>query len=351
LAHSEKRRGKRVKTDRTIVGTRRSIYELRTLLGKAYNAKVSEGLSDSTLWRYSHAHKLLLEFLENEGVKPDIRELDLDTCRSFVTWLLEERTKNDGHKYKPDYEKTEGVSPRYANEIIKALKSSFRVLVNDGLIDENPFENVKAVKQPEKLIDVLTVDELKALLNAPDQRQYADFRDYVVMNVLLDTMGRIGEVLSLTVHDVDLNAKEVIFRSEITKTRRGRIVPIQARTARLIKELLAETKEFESEYVFLSNYGEQLTPDHFRKRLLKYAERVGIKKRVYPHLLRHTAATMYLEAGGNLRYLQAILGHVDQRMTSRYTHVSRISIAENHRQYSPLNQVVGKLNKPRKIKR
>jgi integrase/recombinase XerD len=158
-------------------------------------------------------------------------------------------------------------------------------------------------------------------------------------------------VLSLTVHDVDLNAKEVIFRSEITKTRRGRIVPIQARTARLIKELLAETKEFESEYVFLSNYGEQLTPDHFRKRLLKYAERVGIKKRVYPHLLRHTAATMYLEAGGNLRYLQAILGHVDQRMTSRYTHVSRISIAENHRQYSPLNQVVGKLNKPRKIKR
>jgi integrase/recombinase XerD len=94
-----------------------------------------------------------------------------------------------------------------------------------------------------------------------------------------------------------------------------------------------------------------LQPNHFRKRLSQYAKQAGIKKHVHPHLIRHSTATMYLEGGGNLRYLQALLGHVDQRMTARYTHLSKQAIADNHEQYSALNQVIGSLNKPRKIKR
>lgn len=351
MAHSEKRRGKAVKGERVVKGERRSTYVLPSLLEKAYQAKSAEGLAEGTLFRYQHAHSLLIEFLETREYKKDVRLLSVDICREFVTWLLEERPKFDGHKYKKEEDKTTGVSPRYANDIIKTLRTSFRVLKEDGLVSVNPFESVKTVKQPENLINVLTVEELKALLNAPDQRQYADFRDYVAINVMLDTMARIAEVLTLTVNDIDLNTKEVIFKSEITKTRRGRILPIQPRTARLVKELLSEVEEFDSEFIFLANYGEPLQPNHFRKRLANYAKRAGIKKRVHPHLLRHSAATIYLEGGGNLRYLQALLGHVDQRMTARYTHLSKESIAENHEQFSAINQVVGDLNKPRKIKR
>ncbi|MEH7237319.1 tyrosine-type recombinase/integrase [Bacillus sp. JJ1562] len=350
MTHSENRKGKKVKTDRTIRG-RKSVYSLESLFEKAYNAKVAEGLSQHTLFHYRHAHSLLLEYLELKGIKPDIRSLTLDICRAFVTWLLEERPKNDGHKFKPDSDKTPGISPRATNDILKTLRTTFRVLVTDELITDNPFLNVKNVKEPEKLIEVLSVDELKALLNAIDQREYASFRDYVVINVCIDTMCRIGEILSLTVDDVDLTAREIVIKSEITKTRKGRIVPIQQRTARLLKELMIEVEEFESDYIFLANYGEPLTPSHFRKRLAGHAKKAGIKKHIHPHLLRHTAATLYLEAGGNLRYLQALLGHVDQRMTSRYTHLSKRSIAENHDQFSPLNQVIDKLNKPRKIKR
>lgn len=351
MAHSENRRGKVVKGERTIKGSRKSIYSLESLFDKAYNAKAAEGLADGTLYRYRNSHKLFLDYLDLVGVEKDVRNINLDICREFVTYLLNDRVKFDGHKYKPDTAKTEGVSPRYANDIIKTLRTSFRVLQTDGLVSENIFESVKTVKQPEKLINVLTAEELKALLAAPDQRQYSSFRDYVALICMIDTMARIGEVLTLTVHDVDLNAREVVFKSEITKTRRGRIVPIQPRTARLIKELLVEVAEFESEYIFLSNYGEPLQPNHFRKQLLKYAKKAGIKKRVHPHLVRHSTATLYLEGGGNLRYLQSLLGHVDQRMTARYTHLSRQSIADNHEQYSALNQVIGKLNKPRKIKR
>lgn len=351
MAHSEKRRGKTVKGDRVISATRKTIYALESLFEKAYNAKAAEGLSEGTLYRYRHAPALFMQYLESAGIKKDIRYINIEVCRDFVTYLLEDRVKFDGHKYKPESSKTEGVSPRYVNDIIKTLRTVFRVLKADGLIGENYFEAVKAVKQPEKLINVLTPDELKALLDAPDQRQYSSFRDYVALLVMIDTMARVSEVLTLTVADVDLNAREVVFKSEITKTRRGRIVPIQPRTARLIKELLTEVEEFESDYIFLANYGEPLQPNHFRKQLQKYAKKAGIKKHVHPHLIRHSAATMYLEGGGNLRYLQALLGHVDQRMTARYTHLSKQSIADNHEQYSALNHVIGSLNKPRKIKR
>lgn len=347
MAHSENRRGKNVKVDRR----RKSVSDLESLLRKAYAIKKSEGLAEGTLFKYENAHRLFLRYLDERDIVKDVRMLDVDICREFSTYLLEEHVQFEGSKYKADDAKKVGLSPRTTNDIIKTMRTSFRVLKEDGIVSENLFESVSTVRQPEKLINVLTADELKALLNAPDQREYASFRDYVAMLVLIDTMARVSEVLTLTLDDVDLNAREVIFKSEITKTRRGRIVPIQPRTARLLKELIAEVAEFGSEYIFLANYGEPLQPNHFRKQLLKYAKKAGIKKRVHPHLLRHSAATIYLEGGGNLRYLQALLGHVDQRMTAKYTHLSRQSIADNHQEYSALNQVIGKLNKERKRKR
>ncbi|MFY0762123.1 site-specific integrase [Metabacillus dongyingensis] len=114
-------------------------------------------------------------------------------------------------------------------------------------------------------MEVLSVDELKRLLGAMDRRDYASFRDYVVVNVILDTLCRVGEILSLRLTDDDLSRKEVVIQAQNTKTRKGRILPIQPRTSRLISELMAEVSEFEGEYIFLANYGEPLTTNNFRK--------------------------------------------------------------------------------------
>nr|WP_283246455.1 DUF3435 domain-containing protein [Paenibacillus sp. Marseille-Q4541] len=89
--------------------------------------------------------------------------------------------------------------------------------------------------------------------------------------------------------------------------------------------------------VFLSNYGDRLTPNHFRHQLKKYAKRAGITKRIHPHLLRHTGATLFLEEGGSERHLQIILGHSDGRMTAHYTHLSDRSIKNNHEENSPID--------------
>lgn len=171
------------------------------------------------------------------------------------------------------------------------------------------------------------------------------------MNVLLDAFLRITEALTLTIKDVDLDSRTIIVRGYNAKSRKARLVPISGSTVNLLRELIEETREFKTDYIFLSNYGEPLDRNHFRKRLKEFAHKAGIQKNVHPHLFRHTGATMFLEAGGDIRHLQMILGHADLRMVMRYTHLSKDALRNQHQKYSVLNQILGSLNKPRKIKR
>jgi integrase/recombinase XerD len=171
------------------------------------------------------------------------------------------------------------------------------------------------------------------------------------MNVLLDTFLRINEALTLKVTDVDLEAKMITVRGSNAKSRKARFVPIKHTTANLLHDLLEEIVEFESEYIFLTNYGEPLDRNHFRKRLKGFADIAGIKKNIHPHLFRHSGATLFLEAGGDIRHPQMLLGHADLRMVMRYTHLSKKALIAQHDRYSPMNSIVDKLNRDRKIKR
>ncbi|WP_093471095.1 tyrosine-type recombinase/integrase [Paenibacillus popilliae] len=92
-------------------------------------------------------------------------------------------------------------------------------------------------------------------------------------------------------------------------------------------------------------------PNAFRQRLRVYVKKANLNVRVHPHLFRHTAATMALENGMSIRHLQEILGHKDLRIIQTYTHLSTQSLKKQHDQYSPLNDVIRKANKPRKVLR
>ncbi|MBY0201776.1 integrase [Paenibacillus intestini] len=88
------------------------------------------------------------------------------------------------------------------------------------------------------------------LLKAPNQRKYSDFRDFVVINLLIDGMLRVDETLTLRMTDVDFIACCATLQREVTKTRKPRIVPITKRTAKLMQELIRESTEFVSEYIY-----------------------------------------------------------------------------------------------------
>ncbi len=345
----DKRKGKRTKLERTTGNL--SKFRLEELYEQFIYLKVSEGKAKRTLNKYRDNLKYFLEFLTVKEINSDIRLITKEVIRSYIVWMLQEKVRFEGHRFKTKDEQTVGLSPVTVNTRIKTLRPFFKYLCSEGLISTDPMTTIKDVTEDETEIKILTAEELKRLLNAPNKRNYDDFRDYVLLNCLIDGFFRISTALSIKVQDIDFSSNIITVSSSVDKSRKVRYVPILKRTANLLKELIKEIEEFDSEYVFLTNYGEQLQANHFRKQLRNYAKIAGIKKRVYPHLLRHSSATIFLENSGNIRHLQMLLHHSDLRMVLRYTHLTNQSLIDQHNEHSALNNVVDKLNKNRKIKR
>ncbi|MFV8520887.1 tyrosine-type recombinase/integrase [Bacillus sp. SBS7] len=342
-----KRKGKRVKKELRTFATQ----TIDDLFEKFYHAKLAEGRATRTLHQYKENFRYFTYFLDYKSLSRNIDTITTDVIRNYVVFMQNEKIQFEDHNYKPNDCKKVGLSPSTLNTRLKTLRVMFRFFVDEDLIRSNPMKQVKDVNEPQEEITILTVDELRRLLDVPNKRSYSDFRDYVIMNLLLDTFLRISEALSLTANDIDFSAKVITVRATVAKSRKSRIVPIKNTTANLLKDLIKENEEFETDHVFVTNYGEQMDRNHFRKRLKGYAKETGITKNVHPHLFRHTGATMFLEAGGDIRHLQMLLGHADLRMVMRYTHLSKQALINQHDKFSPLNAVIGKLNKERKILR
>jgi integrase/recombinase XerD len=345
MSVGDKRTGKRVKNERYSTAE----YSLDTLYDKFYYAKVAEGVTDRTLESYRENYRFFTEYLSLIGYAKDIRHVTPDLFREYITWMLKDKVRFEGHKYKSEEEQTVGLSPVTVNTRMKTLKTMFNYLYSEGIIEGNPAHGVKKVEEDEEEIIILTADELRLLMSAPNQRRYAGFRDYVLMNVLTDGFMRISEALSITKEAVDFEIGGVTIKASTSKSRRSRWIPLEKPTLKLLAELIRENNDFNTSYVFLANYGERLADGQFRHRLKEYAKKVGITKRVHPHLYRHTSATMYLEDGGDIRHLQKIMGHKDLRQLIRYTHLSDKSLINQHKKYSPIYKVHGKLERERKI--
>ncbi|GER71301.1 tyrosine recombinase XerD [Weizmannia acidilactici] len=331
---------------------RKTATNLDDLFETFFAIKKAEGRAPNTLKQYRDNYTYFTEYLDKCGIPRSINEITRDTIRGYIRFMQDEWIKYDGHKFKTESYQTAGLSPSTINTRLKTLRVLFRCLLEEGLIDENLTVGVRNVPERQEKIVILTAEELKRLLNVPNKKRFADFRDYVLMNLLIDGMMRISEAINLKKDDFDYKNQTVTIRAAIAKNRKSRTIPLEHRTARLIRELINENEtDFDSEYIFLTNYGERISRDHFRKRLNEFAERAGIKKNVHPHLFRHTAATMFLENGGDLRHLQMLLGHADLRIVMRYTHLSTAALKKQHDQYSPIKQVLSTHTLPRKAKR
>ncbi|WP_409178534.1 tyrosine-type recombinase/integrase [Brevibacillus fortis] len=317
------------------------IESLDDLFDIFYRAKIAEGIAERTLETYRENYRFFCGYLTSNDLEVSVINVTPTMIRNYITWMLKSKRKWDGHSHKPEKYQTEGLSPVTVNMRLKGLRTMFRFLHAEKLIGSNPFANIKNVKETEGDINILSVNQLKKLIRAPDRSTYSGYRDFSMLILQIDTFCRVGEIVSLKKKDIDFERGIIRLRSTMTKSRRSRVLPISEYTMKLLRKLIDYTsKKTKSEYVFLTVYGEKMRTNHFRSRLKKYAEAAGLDMRIYPYLLRHTGATMFLEANHNTRLLQLLLGHVDPRQVLRYTHLSSTYIKSEHEKHSPLNQVV-----------
>lgn len=344
----DKRSGKRYKSERSV---RTKNESLAGLYETFFNAKVAEGVSKRTLESYEENYRFLCDYMRLVDVPIELISVTPDLLRGYITWMMRTKRKWEGHAHKSEEEKTVGLSAVTVNTRLKALRTMFNFLEAEDMIQTNPFNKVKPVREPESEVQVLTSDQMERLLKTPNKRTYAGFRDYVFMVTLVDGFFRLNEALKLKKSDINFATGMVTVAAEHVKTRKGRSVPLERSTLRIISDLIKENEDFETDYIFLTNYGEPLSDDRMRDRIKEHAREAGIDVRVYPHLFRHTAATMYLENGGDVRFLAEILGHSDLRMVLRYTHLSKNAVKEQHSKFTPIRNVLSGLSKERKIKR
>ncbi|TLS53373.1 integrase [Paenibacillus antri] len=337
------------KRERRVSGRSNHVEYPKLTFGQAVDfvvsAKRAEGLRDRSLVDYVKHYGYFTKWLSE--VHPEIRHVDEITTgiiRDHIAYMRHDAVRYDGHKYINAENQRVGLSDTTVNIRLRTLKAIFNQLVRDEMIESNPFDNVKLIRQDVDLTNALTDDEVKAILAQPNQRDFVGFRDFVAINLMLDSGMRVSEMLSLRAADIDFQTRFITLPGERNKNRKPRMIPISTYSSKLLLQLIGENKEhFSTDRLFLSSYGEPVSANHFNKRLKYYGEKAGVSgKKMTAHVYRHTWAKGMVLNGADPFTIQKMGGWSDIRTMRRYIQMDTAEMRASHDSYSPINKFAKK---------
>jgi integrase/recombinase XerD len=229
----------------------------------------------------------------------------------------------------------DGIGARSQARGLVALRGLFRHLSDEHGLRTDPTALVEMPRIGRPLPKTLSLDEVDALLAAPDRGDPVGLRDAAMLEVLYATGLRVSELVGLRIDQVHLEAG---FVRVLGKGRKERIVPLGDVAREAVERYLATARRAPrraAEALFISRLDRGLTRQGFFKILRAVALKAGIDRSVSPHQLRHAFATHLLERGADLRSLQLMLGHADIGTTEIYTHLSRARLSRIHAEHHP----------------
>lgn len=271
---------------------------------------------------------VFLEYLTVEmGLAYNTRESYGRDLRLFAGWIkkpLEQVTREDILRYMQML-KLHNYAPSSASRKLAALKSFFRFMTAEGFLKVDPSEVVEASTKGLTLPKVMSQEEVKRLLEAPDLTTPEGFRDRTMLEVMYATGMRVSELLTLKRVNVNLETRYVIAYGKGSKER---LIPLGQYAIQFLKKYL---EEFRPQFVksgkddgslFLTIRGTGMTRQRFWQIIKTYGVKADITKPLTPHILRHSFATHMLDNGADLRTVQELLGHADISTTQIYTHLT-----------------------------
>jgi integrase/recombinase XerC len=253
------------------------------------------------------------------GKRPerDIRLVDHITIRDYMAKLYQEKRKKSSIARK-----------------LATLRSFFRFLCREQVLEMNPARLVSSPRLEKKLPKVLSVDDVIRFIETPDIDTVLGKRDRAILELLYATGMRVSELAGINLDHIDFKNESILVRG---KGRKERIVPFGSKAKEALHaymamrgELLAEAQEEERDpmALFLNYQGTRITTRSVGRMLDKYVLQCAMANDVSPHSLRHSFATHMLSAGADLRSIQELLGHARLSTTQIYTQVSMEKIME-----------------------
>ena len=227
-----------------------------------------------------------------------------------------------------------GLSGRSLQRTLSSLRRFFRFLIDEGLVQANPAEVIKAPKSTRKLPKVLNTDEANTLL-AIDANDPLACRDLAMMELMYSSGLRVSELAALNLNDLDLASSQVHVTG---KGNKQRIVPVGSKAIAAIRKWLDLRQDFlrgENPAIFLNRNGKRISVRSIQQRFHHWGIKQNLEGPLNPHMLRHSFASHLLESSGDLRAIQELLGHSDISTTQVYTHLDFQHLAQVYDQAHP----------------
>lgn len=230
-----------------------------------------------------------------------------------------------------------GLRPASVARRLSALRGFLRHLVREGARVQDPTEHIERPRGARALPRTLSAAAAAALVESPDVRDARGLRDRALLEVLYATGMRASECLGLRPSDVHLTAGYVICTG---KGRKQRLVPLGAEAGAWVERYVREarprfTRRRDSGYLFVNPRGGALSRQSLWVIVRRAAAEAGVRRRVSPHVLRHSFASHLLENGADLRAVQVMLGHADIATTEIYTHLPSAAVRRMYDRFHP----------------
>lgn len=286
--------------------------------------RIERGSSENTISQYSRDLELYRQSLAKSD-KLDVDDITRDDVVAFETDIMKA-----------------GYSPATVKRRMSAVKGMHRFLIREDITDKNPADSIRLPKIPERLPDVLSIDQVGRMLDMHTDTSLTGLRDRAMLEVLYGCGLRASEICGL---DTDNLYFEEGFLRVFGKGSKERIVPISGEALRALERYLDDArpalsmksrdpKPTDLKAVFLNARGTRLTRQGLHAIVAKAGSAIGVDD-LHPHTLRHSFATHMLEGGADLRVIQEILGHSDISTTQIYTHIDRTHMIEEYRAAHP----------------
>jgi len=271
--------------------------------------QLEKSLSQNSIEAYLHDVAKLIEFMKSKDMDIAPNKITNEHIEEFLAWLYDSGLHNYSQA-----------------RVLSGLKSFFKYLLLEEVIDISPVEFIQGPKTSRKLPDTLSYIEINQLLESIDLSTVEGMRNRTIIEVLYSCGLRVSECVELKISHLHL---DVDFIRVVGKGNKERLVPIGSSAIKYINlykdtvRIHSPIKKHAEDFLFLNKRGDSLSRVMIFLMIKKYAAAVGITKKISPHTFRHSFATHLLEGGADLRAIQEMLGHESITTTEIYTHLDK----------------------------
>jgi integrase/recombinase XerD len=283
--------------------------------------KLEKSLSPNTRLAYERDVQKLISFWQMKGFTVPVSALTQKNLQSFIHWLAEV-----------------GLNARSQARIISGIKSFYRFLLLENIIENDPTELLDLPTLGRKLPVTLELDEIDAMIAQIDRSKAEGERNKAIVETLYSCGLRVSELVDLRISNI--YAKDKFIRV-VGKGDKERLIPIGSYALKQINLYLkhvrahVDVKRGFEDYVFLNRRGRKLTRTMVFIIIKDLAQRAGIHKTISPHTFRHSFATHLVEGGADLRAVQEMLGHASIITTEIYSHLDKVYLRSEVLLYHP----------------